>query len=311
MLLFSVKSKNVLVFIILISFCISLTLALIHTTFSINPVSTILGLTLFISGVLHSIFLYLKNQNSVKSTPILMPIKQINSTPNNQRTVNTSSGNYNENIGRDFVGRDSINKNIKNINIGNREVEVNPNNIIVTFDEFRDILTQSITQSSDALEAISEFARQLTEELRKSPEVKVSFGVDENINEQELVNKIFIDLLTKTYNQISEVSQNYQIARITQPEQIEKINISNSSGFIERFESRGNNEYDISYREYTIYLFQEKRKRWLYRIIRRDLSVFVEHSKNWRNIYYAIGKAIDQIDNEIDMKWKNRINTPE
>ncbi|MCC5640610.1 hypothetical protein LC593_33225 [Nostoc sp. CHAB 5844] len=240
-----------------------------------------------------------------------MPIKQINSTPNNQRTVNTSSGNYNENIGRDFVGRDSINKNIKNINIGNREVEVNPNNIIVTFDEFRDILTQSITQSSDALEAISEFARQLTEELRKSPEVKVSFGVDENINEQELVNKIFIDLLTKTYNQISEVSQNYQIARITQPEQIEKINISNSSGFIERFESRGNNEYDISYREYTIYLFQEKRKRWLYRIIRRDLSVFVEHSKNWRNIYYAIGKAIDQIDNEIDMKWKNRINTPE
>lgn len=311
MLLFRLKSKVVLVLIILISFCISLILALIHTTFSINPVSTTLGLTLFISGILYSIFLYFKNKNSVKITPILMPVKQINLTPNHQRTVNTSGGSYNENIGRDFIGRDSINKNIKNIHIGNREVEINPNNITATFDDFKDILTQSITQSSDALNAISEFARQLTEELRKSPEVKVSFGVDENINEQELINKIFINLLTKTSNQISEINQNYQISRITQPEQTEKINISNSSGFIERFESLGNNEYEISYRKYTIYLFQEKRKRWLYRIIRRDLSVFVEHSKHWRNIYYAIGKAIDQIDNEIDIKWKNRMNTTE
>ena len=58
------------------------------------------------------------------------------------------------------------------------------------------------TQSSNALELISEFAKELTEELRNRPEVKVCFGVDENISAHESVNKIFLNLLTKTYNQI-------------------------------------------------------------------------------------------------------------
>ncbi|WP_335116427.1 hypothetical protein [Nostoc sp.] len=58
------------------------------------------------------------------------------------------------------------------------------------------------TQSSNALELISEFAKELTEELRNRPEVKVCFGVDENISAHELVNKIFLNFLTKTYNQI-------------------------------------------------------------------------------------------------------------
>ena len=58
------------------------------------------------------------------------------------------------------------------------------------------------TQSSNALELISEFAKESTEELRNRPEVKVCFGVDENISAHESVNKIFLNLLTKTYNQI-------------------------------------------------------------------------------------------------------------
>ncbi|MHC5833892.1 MAG: hypothetical protein ACYT04_000000102295, partial [Nostoc sp.] len=71
---------------------------------------------------------------------------------------------------------------------------INPNNIIETFDQFRDILVQSITQSSNALESISEFAKELTEELRNHPEVKVCFGVDEDISAQELANKVIAAL---------------------------------------------------------------------------------------------------------------------
>lgn len=296
--------------IVIYSFCVSLLFALIHATFTINTVQSIAGLTFFLSGILW----HFKNQNIVKKQPILAPSKQIESTANEQITVITDGGNYNERIerdyiGRDYIGRDSVNKNIKNINVGDRKVKIDPNDIGETFDEFRDILMQSIAQSSNALEAISEFAKELAEELRNRPEVKVCFGVDENIAIQELVNKIFIDLLTKTYDQINEVNK---ISRITQPSQVQKINIYSSSGFIERFEDCGNDEYDISYREYTIHLFQEKLKRWLYRIKRSDSSIFIEYSKHSRNIYFAIGRAIDKIDNEIDdIKRKNSINDPE
>ncbi|NWF58970.1 MAG: hypothetical protein HXY43_06590 [Fischerella sp.] len=253
------------------------------------------------------IFLHLKNYNIVKIQPILVLIKQIIPPRNNQRTVNTSGGAYNEEIKGNYIARDSVTKNTKNISVGNIEVEINPNNIVETFDEFRVILTQSITQSSNALEAISEFAKELTEELRNRPEVKVCFGVDEDISEEELVNKIFINLFAKTYDKINEINQ---ITRITQADQTQKINIANGSGFIEHFEYRGNNEYDILYRGYTIHLFQEKFKRWLYRIKRSDSSIS-EHSKHSRNIYFAIGRAIDQIDNEIDLKWKNSMSNPE
>lgn len=305
-------SINSLLLIVICSFCISLLFALIHATFTINTVKSIVGFTLFLSGI----FLHFKNKNAVKIYPKLAPSKQIESTVNEQITVITDGGNYNEKIerdyiGRDYIGRDSVNKNIKNITVGDREVKINPNDIVETFDELRDILTQSIIQSSNALEAISEFAKELTEELRNHPEVKVCFGVDENISIQELVNKIFIDLLTKTYDQINEINQSHQLTRITQPDQIQKINIAKGSEFIEHFEYHGNNEYDILYKEYTIYLFQEKLKRWLYRIKRSDSSIFVEHSKHSRNIYFAIGRAIDQIDHEIDFKWKNSINNPE
>lgn len=327
------KSLKLLLLILGCSFFISLLLALIHIILTINITSAILGLTLLISSVIT----YFWNQNIEKNKYRLKPTKQVEIIANNQRivedttettvsttvhkTVNTNSssyidtegGNYNQEIGRDYIqgdyiGRDSVNKNIKNITIGKREVEINPNDIVETFDKLRDILTQSITQSSNALEAISEFAKELTEELRNHPEVKVCFGVNENISIQELVNQIFIDLLTKSYDPINESNQ---ISRIDKPDQIQKINIAKGSEFIEHFESRGNNEYDILYKEYTIHLFQEKLKRWLYRIKRSDSSIFVEHSKHSRNIYFAIGRAIDQIDNEIDMNWKNNINNLE
>ncbi|MEH2449810.1 hypothetical protein [Nostoc sp.] len=74
--------------------------------------------------------------------------------------------------------------------------------------------------------------------------MKVCFGVDENISAHELVNEIFIDLLTKAYNQIIE---KHQSNLIIQPNNIEEINIYNSSEFIEYFKSCGNNEYNVVY----------------------------------------------------------------
>jgi hypothetical protein len=295
------KSKQSSLFIIFCSFCISLILALIYTVFTINIVYSIFGLTLFLSGI----FLELRNQIIERTQFRLEATKQIILT--DKRTIDTSSGNYNENIGRDYIDDDSVTNNIKNITIGNREVEINPNYLVETFDEFRDILTQSITQSSNALEAISEFAKQLTEQLRNRPEVKVCFGVDENISVEELLNKIFIDLLNKNYEQINEY---YPITRITS-DQIQKINNFSNLAYIEQFESNGNGEYDLLYRGYTVHLFLDQSKWWLYRIRRSNSSIF-EHSntRRSRNIYFAIGRAIDQIEKEIEINWKNSMSNP-
>jgi hypothetical protein len=187
-------------FIVFFCFCISLLLALIHSTLNMNIVSTILGLTLLFSGLLLDIFLYLKSHNKIKRQLKLVSIKQIVPSSDHQITIDTKGGSFEQNIARDFIARDAVTKNTKNITVGNKEVEINPNNIIKTFDEFRGILVQSITQSSNALASISEFAKELTEQLRNRPEVKVCFGLDENISAQELVNKIFIDLLAKNYS---------------------------------------------------------------------------------------------------------------
>ncbi|MEH2367931.1 hypothetical protein [Nostoc sp.] len=297
------KSKYSLLFIALFSFCISLLLALIHSTLNINIVSTIVGLTLFFSGFLLDIILHLKNPNRLKRQLRLIPIKQIIQISKHQTIIDTKGGNLEQNIARDFIARDAVTKNIKNITVRDREVEINPNNIIETFDQFRDILVQSITQSSDALESISEFAKELTEELRNRPEVKVCFGVDENISTQELVNEIFIDLLTKNYKPISE--KHYKNL-IIHPDKIEEINISNGSEFIEYFKSCGNNEYDVVYKKYTIHLFQEEFKGWRYKIRRSDLS-FLERTNRKRsgNIYFAIGKAIIEIEKELTNNWAN------
>ncbi|MEH2269555.1 MAG: hypothetical protein V7K68_14155 [Nostoc sp.] len=297
------KSKYSLLFLALLCFCISLLLALIHSTFNINLVSTIVGLTLFFSGFSLDIFLHLKNQNRLKRQVRLVQVKQTIPTSNHQTIIDTRGGNLKQNIAGNLVGRDVNSHNIKNITVRDREVEINPNNIIETFEQFRDILVQSITQSSDALESISEFAKELTEELRNRPEVKVCFGVDENISTQELINEIFIDLLTKAYKQNSDNNPNNLII---QPDKIEEINTYNGSEFIESFRYSGNNEYDVIYQAYTIHLFQEEFKWWRYKIRRSDVS-YLERANRQRsgNIYFAIGKAIIEIEKELTNIWAN------
>ncbi|MGF2036422.1 MAG: hypothetical protein RMZ43_014075 [Nostoc sp. CmiVER01] len=279
-------------------------LALIHSTFNINIVKTTLGLTLFLSGFLLDIFLYLDNQNKLNRRVKLVKIRQTIPTSNHQIIFDTKGGGLEQNIARDFIGRDAINNSTKNITIRDRKVEVNPNNIIKTFDEFRDILVQSINQSSEASAAISEFAKELTEQLRNQPEVKSCFDVDKNISLQELIKEIFIDLLTNNYNQIEKEYSNNLIVK---PATVETINISNSSQFIEYFRDCGNNEYDVIYQNYIIHLFQDELKRWRYKIKRSDSSFLErENRTRARNIYLAIGKAIIEIERELTNNWTEK-----
>ncbi|HBW33625.1 MAG TPA: hypothetical protein DEF48_26840 [Nostoc sp. UBA8866] len=298
-------------YVILFSCCISLLLILIHKNFNSEKdiFWKLLGLTSFISGVLGfliDILLYFNSQNKLKRKVKLVRTKQEKTISEHQIIWNSKGGNIEQNIARDFIGRDAVTNNNKKITIKNREVEVNPNNIIQTFDDFRDILAQSIIQSSDALEAIREFAQELTEQLRNQPEVKSSFGVDKNISINGLLKEVFIELLTKNYNQINEKDEN---GLIVHSNKIEGMNISKTSNFIEYFKYWGHNNYDIIYKTYTIQLFQEEGKLWHYRIKRSDSSFLEKTNGKPRlrssDIYTAIGKAIREIEREITKTWKN------
>ncbi|MGD1875207.1 MAG: hypothetical protein ACFB02_19405 [Mastigocoleus sp.] len=232
--------KNHTIKIIFYALCISVTLALIHEVLTINTYKSIAGLTLLFSGT----YLHIYNKNKVKnqkSNIKVITAKKITETSRSQkkvytnggnynerierdyirgdfiettltRTVHTNGGSYGENIGRDLIGRDSItNTNIKNITVGKKEVRVNPNNIGETFDELKDVLAQIIAQSSSVLEAISEFTKELTEGLRNRPDVKVCFGMGENISEEELIKRIFGDLiigLTHRTNELFDINVN-------------------------------------------------------------------------------------------------------
>ncbi|MBW4426964.1 MAG: hypothetical protein KME50_21590 [Nostoc desertorum CM1-VF14] len=280
---------------------ISLLLALIYRTFNINIIQTIGGLTSLFSGLLLDLILYLNNQKKLKRQAKIIPIQQRIFTSKHQIIIDTGGGDLEQKIARDFIGGNATINNTKNITVKDRKVEINPNNITNTFDDFRDILVQSINQSSDALEAISEFAKELTEQLRNQPELKSSFGVDDNISIQKLVKEIFIDLLTNNYNQIGK---EYPSNLIVKPAAIEPISISSSSQFIEYFSDCGNNEYDVIYKNYTIHLFQDELKWWRYKIKRSDTS-FIERTnrKRSRNIYLGIGKAIIEIEKELTNNW--------
>ena len=109
--------------------------------------------------------------------------------------------------------------------------------------------------------------------------------------------------MNKYYNQISEKDQHNLII---QPDKIEEINAANGSEFIESFRYSGNNEYDVIYKTYTIHLFQEEFKWWRYKIRRSDIS-FLERTNRQRsgNIYFAIGKAIIEIEKELTNNWAN------
>lgn len=300
-----IKSRNSLLFIVVGSFCISLLLALIHTAFTINIIISIFGLTSFLSGI----FLYLRNQSIVKIQPRLAAIKQIIPTTNKQRTVNTNGGAYNEKIGRDYIGRNYVKK---YINIKNEEVEISAD-ILETLGDFKDILNEIIVKSSDPGQVISQFSQELAEELRKQPEVKASFNEKEDSSEQELANKIIIDLLTKSYDQLSQINQITQITRtdqINQSSQIQKLN--NSSPLEYTYYIPDNDRDVILYNGYTIYLAKDHVNMWNLEIQREDGSPLdLIKRRRFSSKDNAIGTAKKKIDKDRITNWKSNINNPE
>lgn len=319
----SLKSLKLLLLILGCSFFISLLLALIHIILTINITSAILGLTLLIS----SIITYFWNQKIEKNKYRLEPIKQVEVIPNNQKTVektnettlhrtvntngitciNTEGGNYNKEIGRDYIQGDLV---TKNITIEGQRLEIN-SDYSQTLGDLKDVLNEVIVKSSDAVEAISHFAEELIEELRKQPEVKVNLNGKENSNEQELVNKIIIDLLTKSYDQISQINQ---ITRITPTYQLQNLrNLSNSRDleYLEYYTEDESDRNTIEYNGYIIDLAKDHDNMWSFIIQKKDSNfLHLSNQRRTKSKDHAIGKAKTIIDKDRMSNWKS-INAPE
>ncbi|RCJ27284.1 hypothetical protein A6S26_12660 [Nostoc sp. ATCC 43529] len=323
------KSLKLLLLILVCSFLISLLFALIHIILTINITSAVLALTLLIS----SIITYFWNQNIEKNKYRLEAIKQVEVIANNQRvpetsaetkvnttvprTVNTNastyidtgSGNYNKEIRGNYIQGDSIEGDVvtKNITIEGQRVEIS-SDYSQTLGDLKDILNEMMLKSSNAVEAISRFAEELIEELRKQPEVKVNLNEKETSNEQEVVNKIIIDLLTKSYEQISQINQ---ITKITRTNQIQNLSNSRDLEYVEYYIENESDRDTREYNGYIIHLAKDHDNMWNFRIHKEDLSFLdLSSQRRTRSKDNAIGKAKSIIDRDRMSDWKS-INAPE
>lgn len=312
------QSRNSLLFIFACSFGIPLLLAIIHILFTKSIFYSVAGLTLFLLGLL----LWLRNKNIARNRARLALRNQEEGIPSNQITVNrnhspyvnTEGGNYNREIGRDYIQGNSIKGDLvtKNITIEGQKVEVS-SDYSQTLGDFKEILDDMILKSSNPVEAISQFARELAEELRKQPEIKVYLDAKQSSNEQEVVNKFIIDLLTKSYDQISQINQIIQTSQITRTNQIQRINNPSNVEYIEYYTH--NNELDrdtIEYKEYMINLAKDHENMWHFRIQREDDS-FLDLGKQRRfsSKDNAIGTAKKKVEQDRIARWKIDGNTSE
>ncbi len=262
---------------------------LIYYSFTKSPINTVAGLILFSVGIAmlfkDSIAACRKKESIGRNTAT--------SILNNSGIVNLSD-NYNLNIqGNTTLSACQEHRMSKYITIQDRQVEIG-DDISQTFNEFRDILMHSIAQSPNALDAISEFAKKLAEELHKYPEVKVRLNTDRNINEQELANNILKLLLTQNhYHQIQKLSTKSDLVYV------EYINDDDEL-------------YDrqtVVYKGYKIHLHKDQNNRWHYKIQRNDLS-FLTKNKSRRFFYreHALAAAKKKIRRDKFNNWNDSIN---
>lgn len=254
---------------------------LIYYLFVKSPVNTVLGLVLFVTGLAMS-----KNNIAYQSKNEL--ISRNTATP-----ILNNSGIINVNDNSDLNISDSYME--QYITIEDRQVEIG-DDVSQAFHEFRDILVHSIAQSSNPLDAVSEFAQNLTEELHKHPEVKLRLNADRNINEQELVNNIIKLLLTQNHYH-----------------QIQKLNPSSDLVYLE-YLNDDEEFYDrqiIIYKGYKIHLHKNQNNRWHYKIQRNDLS-FLTKNKSRRFLYreHALAAAKRKIRRDKFINWDFSTNLP-
>lgn len=256
---------------------------LIYYSFTKNPINTVAGLILFLVGIV-----MLFKDSITCGQKEFIGRNATTSILNTSEIVNFSD-NYNLNIQGDSTFSSCQEHSMsKYITIQDRQVEIG-DDISQTFNEFRDILMHSIAQSPNALEAISEFAKKLAEELHKYPELKVRLNSDRNVNEQELANNILKLLLTQNhYHQIQKLSAKSDLVYV------EYINDDDEL-------------YDrqtVIYKGYKIHLHKDQNNRWHYKIQRNDLSLLTKN-KSRRFFYreHALATAKRKIKKDKFNKW--------
>ncbi len=248
---------------------------LIYYSFTKSPANTVIGLILFLAGLA----MLSKNQIAYQNKNELISRNAANSILNNSGIIDVND-NSRLNIQNSYIKQ--------YITIENRQVEI-ADDVSQTFNEFRDILVENIAQSSNPLNAISEFAQKLTEELHQHPEVKLRLNADRNIHEQELVSNIVKLLLTQNhYNQI------------------QKLNTSSDLVYLE-YLNDDEDFYDrqiIIYKGYKIHLHKNQNNRWHYQIQRSDLSVLTKN-KSRRFFYreHALAGAKRKIKKDKFINW--------
>ncbi|MGB3758526.1 MAG: hypothetical protein WBA07_19460 [Rivularia sp. (in: cyanobacteria)] len=318
-----IKFIKILLFTVICSFFLSLLIALIHTTLIANINVAVLGITLLISSIITLFY----NEKLKRDEGKIEPIKHIELIESHRKSVQGDNnravqGDNNRAVQGDgnqivttTIGRDK-NEN-KNITINNKQVEIS-SDISQTLGDFKDILNEMMDKSPNPVDVISQFAKELTEELCKQPELKISFNAEEYSSEKELANKIIIDLLTKSYDEISQINQVIQtsITRTDQASQIQKVNNSNVLEYTYYIpnENEYNNDRDnIPYKEYAIYLAKDHENMWHLDIKREnDSSLDLSKQRRFSSKDNAIGTAKKKIDKDRMAIWKtSNINTLE
>lgn len=314
-----IKFIKILLFTVICSFFLSLLIALIHTTLTVNINVAVLGLTLLIS----SIITFFYNEKLKRDKDKIEPIKHIELIESHRKSVQGDNnravqGENNRAVqgdGNQVVGRDYSEN--KNITINNKQVEIS-SDISQTLGDFKDIINEMMDKNPNPVDVISQFAKELTEELCKQPELKISFNAEEYSSEKELANKIIIDLLTKSYDEISQINQVIQtsLTRTDQASQIQKVNNSNVLEYTYYIpnENEYNNDRDnILYKEYTIYLAKDHENMWHLDIKREnDSPLDLSKQRRFSSKDNAIGTAKKKIDKDRMAIWKiSNINTLE
>jgi hypothetical protein len=239
---------------------------LIYYSFKKSPFNTVIGLILFLAGIA------MLSKNKITSQRKNELVSRNLST----QILNNSDLNLQHSYMKQYI------------TIENRQVEI-ADDVSETFNEFREILVHNIAESSNPLNAISEFAQKLTEELHQHPEVKLRLNADINIHEQELVNNIVKLLLTQNHYH-----------------QIQKLNTSSDLVYLE-YLNDDEEFYDrqtIIYKGYKIHLHKNQNNRWHYKIQRSDLSL-VTKNKSRRFLYreHALAAAKKKIRKDKFINW--------
>jgi Ca2+/Na+ antiporter len=250
---------------------------LIYYSFTVNYVNALLGLILFFSGI----FLLFKYNNARQKTSKVAVKNPATSMFSNPTKIETQDGSFSVTIP-------------EYINIQNHQIKI-ASDISKTLDDLGDVFNQMIALAPSPVEAIKEFSEELTQELCKQPEIKVSFDVYGDINEQELVNKIIKILLAPKFYPIKKIDADGDLINIEYLEEDEEC------------------ESIVIYKGYKIHLHKNQNNRWHYRIQNRTLS-FLEIKRKWRRYIKkenAIAQAKKQIKEDMFKNWKNSIDIPE